>query len=107
MTDQHATSRPELPADWATDPYWSAAVHLLDSFGDDGRVWAHVTPEGIDYPAILDEGWSGGQRRILRAAASLWNDETPVSVLDILAGVGDAHWQRFIEAAQILRDGLR
>ena len=107
MTDQHATSRPGLPAHWATDPYWRSALHILDSFGDDARVWAHVSTAGIDYPAILDEGWSGGQARVLRAAASLWNDETPVSVLDILAGVSDVWWERISEAAQILRDGLR
>ncbi len=97
-----------LPADWAADAYWRAAVHILDHFPDsDVRVWAHVSPEGIDYPAILDEpGWSGGERRIVQAAASLWSD-TPVSLLDLLAGVSDRPWQRISEAITILRDGLR
>ena len=105
MTPEQNTDRPGLPADWAADPYWSAAVHILDSFGDDARVWAHVSTAGIDYPAILAEAWSGGQARILQAAASLW-DGTPVSLLDILAGVSDVWWERISEAMRLLRGGL-
>jgi len=107
MTFPEPTSRPGLPAHWAADPYWRAAMEILAGFpADDARIWAHVSPAGIDYRQILDEGWSGGQRRILRAAASLW-DGTPVSLLDILAGVSDVWWERISEAMSILRDGLR
>ncbi len=106
MSNDDTFSRPELPAGWATDAYWRAAVHILAAFGDDGRVWDHVSPSGIVYPAILEEGWSSGERRVLQAAASLW-DDSPVSLLDVLSGVSDRYWQLIVEAAQILRDGLR
>jgi len=107
MTFPEPTSRPGLPADWATDPYWRAAMEILDGFpADDARIWAHVSPAGIDYRAILDEGWSGGQRRILQAAAALWDGRT-VTLLDVLTSLDEGWWQRITEAMSILRDGLR
>ena len=107
MTSEQMNDRPELPAHWTTDPYWRAAVHILDGFpADDARIWAHVSTAGIDYRAILDEGWSGGQRRILQAAAALWDGRT-VTLLDVLTSLDEGWWQRITEAMSILRDGLR
>ena len=97
------SAHPNLPDGWQYDPYWQAAAYLLDSLGS--RVWAHVTDTGIDYPGILEEGWSGGQRRIIQAAASMW-DGQPVSLLDLTAGLDETNWQRFLLALAMLRAGL-
>ena len=57
------SAHPNLPEGWQYDPYWRAAAHILEGFPtDDHRIWAHISTTGIDYPAILAEGWSGGQR---------------------------------------------
>ena len=102
MTGVHS-----LPEGWQYDPYWRAAARILDGFAtDDARIWAHISTTGLDYPGILAEGWSGGQRRILQAASSLWSD-TPVSLLDLVAGLDEGWWQRITEALAIMRDGLR
>lgn len=105
MSPEQIDARAELPGGWAADPYWRTALHLLTCLPDDARIWAHVIPDGIDYPAILDEAWSGGERRVLQAAASLW-DGAPVSLLDLIGGISDGYWQRLTAAIAILRDGL-
>lgn len=98
--DSHA-----LPDGWARDPYWHAAVHVLEQFGDDARIWAHVNAAGINYAAILGEGtWSSGEMRVLQAAASLWNG-APVALLDLVGGLDDGYWWLLIEALHIQRDG--
>lgn len=101
------SNHPPFPDGWQYDPYWQTAAVLLDGFdASDARVWRHVTPFGIDYAAILDEpGWSGGERRILQAAASMWAGQ-PVSLLDLTAGLGEAYWQRLTRALAVLRSGL-
>jgi hypothetical protein len=98
-------TQPNLPDRWADDPYWQAARTLLDPF--DFRAWEHVGPHGIDFPAILDQGWSGGERRLLTAAASLWDGQQVVSLLDLATGLDDPSWQRLTQALTVLREGLR
>jgi hypothetical protein len=98
-------TQPNLPDRCEDDPYWQAARTLLDPF--DYRVWEHVTPHGIDFPAILDQGFSGGERRLLQAAASLWDGQQTVSLLDLTTGLDDPSWNRLVQALSVLRDGLR
>lgn len=97
------STHPNLPDGWQYDPYWQTAAYLLD--GLDPRVWHHVTADGIDYQGMLAEGWSGGERRLLQAAASMWNGQ-PVSLLDLAAGLDEANWQRLLLALATLRAGI-
>lgn len=108
------SAQANLPDGWEYDPYWRAAATVLCDLDaritatggrSHGRIWAHVTPDGIDYPSILDEPWSGGERRLLRAAASMWNGQ-PVSLADLAAGLDNQHWQTLLRALAVLRDGL-
>ena len=104
------------PAQLMSDPYWHAAFAILEdpAFDNDRRVWDHVHydhPElgpPIDYKRILAEGtWSGGERRALEAAASLWNGGTFKVGLSDLITVGDGLWASITEAIEIQRDGVR
>ena len=99
------------PAYVRNDPYWQAALHILasDVFANDPRVWRHVDfAFGIDYRAILRKGgWSGGQRRLLSAAAGLWNAHNRVDLVGTASDtMGHRYWRLFVEALAILRAGI-
>ncbi len=102
MTAPHAN----IPADWADDPYWTAAVCLLHPI-DAGRPFTYATGHGIDFPAMLDAGWSGGERRVIEAAASLWDGSVTVALLDLVAALDEPNWTRLCQAMAMLRAGLR
>jgi len=118
MTGRGADSRPvrlpaalaeRLPVGWEADPYWQTALAILCDFPEtDARIWAHVHPGEIDFAEIVAEaGWSGGQRRLLAAARSLW-DGTPVSLLDLVdGGMGEHSYQLIVGAIAVMRAGLR
>jgi hypothetical protein len=100
-----------IPDHVREDPYWQAALTILldGGFATDQRIWQHVNfdEDRIDYPMILKAaGWSGGQRRILHAAASLWNDEVKVNLVDLTGGLGRHYWDLLVKAMAVLRHGV-
>jgi hypothetical protein len=109
-------TEPRIPAEvleelLATDAYWGAIGRaLLDEFARDARVWRHVDVEDrvIDFPAMLAEPWSGGERRFLAGLAGLWDTGNDDMIgLGELATLGDGRWRRLLQAADELREGLR
>jgi hypothetical protein len=75
-------------------PDCRAALIILTSsmFNRDGRVWRYVDVDAgrIQFKKILrDYTFSGGQRRMLRVAASLFNQEFNVNLFRDLAGLDD------------------
>lgn len=71
-----------------------AAMIILTSrmFNGDGRVWRHVDLDAgrIRFKKILnDYTFSGGQRRMLRIAASLFNQQFDVNLWRDLGGLDD------------------
>ncbi len=94
-----------VPADWADDPYWAAAVCLLHPLG--ARAFDFASGDGIDYPGMLAAGWSAGERRLIEAAASLWDSNHTVSLLDLATGLDHGNWTRLLQALHIIRQGLR
>jgi ABC-type lipopolysaccharide export system ATPase subunit len=64
---------------------WHAALTILtsDAFGRDGRVWRHVdlARREIHFNRILKDGtFSGGEKRLLEIAASLFNSDHKVNL---------------------------
>jgi ABC-type lipopolysaccharide export system ATPase subunit len=75
---------------------WRAALVILlhETFMDDGRVWAHVDleKERIHFDRMLEDGtFSGGERRLLEIAASLFSTDHQVNLWSILSGLDDTH----------------
>lgn len=101
MTTPHVN----VPADWADDPYWSAAVCLLHPIAC--RAFTFATGHGIDFPGMLAAGWSSGELRVIEAAASLWDGSVTVSLLDLVAALDAPNWTRLMQAMAIMRAGLR
>jgi hypothetical protein len=99
-----STPHPNVPADWADDPYWRAAVCLLHPYGN--RAFQHATGNGIDFTGLLEDGWSSGELRIIQAAASLWDGSVAVSLLELVAGLDEPNWRRLLSALTIMREGL-
>ena len=106
-----------IPARLLADSAWRAVLHVLaaDPFARDPRVWAHVDLEEgwIDWPAILDEGWSPSVAALLVATAHLWGDAATVDALpplgldDLVARLDDGNWRLLLAALALRRLGLR
>ena len=92
----------EIPAGLLSDPGWRGALHILMSplFVDAGEVWARVDLKrrSIDFEEILKGPWSGGERRMLRVAASLFNPQFSVALWEDLGGIDDANSQVLLDA---------
>ena len=67
---------------------WRAALIILTSaFAEDSRVWQHVNldHEEISFRKILTDGtFSSGERILLSVAASLFNPEQSINLLEVL-----------------------
>lgn len=72
------------------------------------RVWRHVDDDGgLDWEAVLGEAWSGGERLLLQAAASLCDSQYRVSLAELAARLDDDAFAAVAAALQRLREGLR
>jgi hypothetical protein len=99
------TTKREIPARLLSDPGWRAALHILTSplFEDAGGVWSHVYLErrSIMFDAILAGPWSGGELRMLRLAASLFNPDYKVALWSDLGAIDDDNALVALEAMRL------
>ena len=80
-------------AELSEDAAWRAAFIIFDRLGKDARIWRHVDLDTatLDFKAMLDEGtFSGGERRLIEIAASLFNQEHDVNLWSVLRSLDDA-----------------
>lgn len=72
------------------------------------RVWRHVDEvSAVDWDAVLGEAWSGGERLLLEAAASLCDPQYRVCLAELAARLDDDAFAAVVSALQRLREGLR
>jgi hypothetical protein len=114
LTDEETmneTQIPKLIVAVREDPGYRAAIHILLALGGP-RVWNHVrlcsgVPGGIDWVTMLAEGeWSGGERRLLQVAWSLFNGGDPddgVALNSVFATLDDDHARVALEAMALYR----
>jgi hypothetical protein len=82
-------------AELSRAPDWRAALLILtsDMFKHDGRVWQHVDLSGsgsIHFEKMLDDGtFSGGERRLLKIAASLFSQRQQINLWATLNGLDE------------------
>jgi hypothetical protein len=97
----------QLPAELRADTAWLAVLHLLErAFPDDPRVWQHVhaRSSSIDFDTMIREGaWSGGERRLLKATAAMFDGEHTTNLWDLAGTLDTGRWTLFLEALGILR----
>jgi len=70
----------------------AALIILTEGFARDPRVWVHVdlVRERIQFKAILENGtFSSGERCLLQATASLFNQEYSVNLWEIFDSLDD------------------
>jgi hypothetical protein len=95
----------EIPESLYGDPAWAAVLHIFNSrmFVNSQAVWKHVDLQrrSIDFEEILKRGWSGGERRILRIAASLFNQDTEVNLWEGLGNIDEGNSQVVIGAISL------
>ena len=88
------------------------ALWILCTFSPyDVRVWDNVRYDGIDFDRILaEEGWSGAELALLRAAASIAAvsllREGPVDLSDLAVQLDEDRWNAFLGALAIRREKL-
>ena len=75
---------------------WRAVLTILQSrlFERDSRVWDHVDliKRDIDFHRILEDAtFSGGERRLLRIAASLFSTWMEINLWHELGGLDEEH----------------
>ena len=82
---------------------YRAAYHIFTSrFADDPRVWSHVRQgDGIDFDAILANGFSGGDRRLLKLADMLWGGCAEYNIGDVLMHLDDNNLRIALEALEL------
>jgi len=92
------------------DVYWKAVLYVFtEAFPDDQRVWERVDLEkwSIDLEALLGDGtFSGGEKAMLEAAASLYNDEHMINLGDMAARLSSHYWNILTRALRIFRTGM-
>lgn len=90
------------------DPAWRAALHILTSpmFEDAEAVWSRVDlqKQSIAFKEMLNYAWSGGERRMLRIAASLFSPRFTVSLWEDLGYLDHGNVAVAIEAMRLLTD---
>ena len=91
-----ANDRDSKLAQLCREPDWHAALTILtsDAFMQDGRVWRHVdlARKEIHFERILKDGtFSGGEKRLLEIAASLFNSDHKVNLWRAF-GMLDGHF---------------
>jgi hypothetical protein len=106
--DMAATRTLDFPAELRRDRAWRAVLHVLETaFPTDPRVWIYISAGeewGIDFEAMLAAGtWSGGEKALLKATASLFHPDYAVSVWELAHQLSDNNWALFLEALAILR----
>lgn len=88
----------------AIDTDWSAAMWILRCglLARDGRVWRHVSKQGIDFPAIEREGtFSHGELLLVQVAGSLFNSSLSVDLRDVCILLSDTWFETVLTAMQI------
>ncbi len=91
-----ANDRDAKMAQLCREQDWHAALTILasDAFMQDGRVWRHVdlARKEIHFERILKDGtFSGGEKRLLEIAASLFNSDHKVNLWRAF-GMLDGHF---------------
>jgi hypothetical protein len=108
------TSVQQLPRELPGYPEWAGVRILLGEFDNDARVWAHVDygeQAGgnrawlqIDWDTILEQAWSGSQRRLLTAACAIWTGRM-LRPNELAGGeLGDHGWRLFVLALDAYRE---
>jgi hypothetical protein len=102
----------ELPEELRSDRAWHVVLYMLEeAFPTDPRVWKYVSAGAeeeweIDFQAMLAEGtWSGGEKMLLKAAASLFHPDYAVNLWDLAHQLSENNWKLFMDALSILRGG--
>lgn len=94
-----------IPSELLRDPAWRAALHILTSplFENAGGVWSRVDlkERSIDFEEIVAGPWSGGERRMLRIAASLFNPQFTVALWEDLGNLDHRNVQVALEAMRL------
>ena len=92
-----ANDRDSKLAQLCREPDWHAALTILPSdafIREEGRVWRHVdlARKEIHFERILKDGtFSGGEKRLLEIAASLFNSDHKVNLWRAF-GMLDGHF---------------
>ena len=91
----------------ANDPAFAAALYALAAAFLRGRVerFIDVDGRGIDFPALLKQGWSTTERAMIEVACTLWGREdiAEASLSPILYSMDGGNFDRVIAAMQIRR----
>jgi len=109
-TEEGRVTKRKIPPALLGDPGWRAALHILTSplFEESGAVWSRVDlkSRSIDFADMLDGPWSGGERRMLRLAASLFNPKFSVALWEDLGSLDHDNAQVVLDAmALFMSDG--
>lgn len=111
-----AAVRAELICEAAReDKEWAAALHILTCglLANTAKVWDHVIVlerpngdiclHGLDFPAMLNEPWSSGERVLVTAAGAIFNGSVKCDLRDL--GVLSDVWFHYVGEALSLRHG--
>lgn len=102
LTDDHVRQLEERRG----DPGWNAALHILTfpPIAEKSGIWSNVDPvHGIDFAQMLEEtGYmSGGERRLVRIAASCYGTSHLVQLQEVVSGLCDEWMDRALEAIRM------
>ncbi len=85
------------------DPAWLAVFRIFERFDGDERIWAHVDleREGINFEEMLDDGtFSGGERRMIKIAASLFNQDYEINLWSVLGNLDEENSAVVVKALE-------
>lgn len=91
------------------DAEYGAAVYIFTS---DDNMWSkaeqYVTHDRIDIEEMLEkQDWSGGYRRLVKLAGSLFNGDIQVDISDVINSLDEDNFKVMISSILIRRHGLR
>ena len=103
--------RVTAPAWWPEwvkdDSDYRAALYILDApvLRGKGRQLFDDTTRSIRFQDVPSLDWSSGQMVVVKAARSLFNGMTEVSLRELAGALDDASFERVMTAMRLWRDG--
>ena len=88
------------------DPAWRGVLHIfLNAFPESAAVWnlVDLDSRNIDFEQMFKGPWSGGERLLLGAAASLFNPDYMASLWELAVKLDNRNFGILIKALQLMR----
>lgn len=91
------------------DSEYGAAIYILTSSSNTwSKAQGYIKHNGIDIEKMLEEqDWSGGLRRLVKLAGSLFNGQIQVDLSDVINSLDGGNFKVMISSILIRRRGLR